>query len=67
VTKSDLIAVLGSQRAIAELLGITKGAVSQWPERLPDLRVYQVREKIPDIDQRIAALPRDSGVAGGGV
>lgn len=54
--KSLLIRLLGSQQAIADLLGVTKGAVSQWPEGVPRLRQYQIREKIPDIDQQLAAL-----------
>ena len=56
MNKTDLVAVFGSQQAIADLFGITKGAVSQWPEEVPELRVYQLREKCPDIDVRIAAL-----------
>ena len=56
--KSDLVAVLGSQKALADLLDITGSAVSQWPEELPELRIYQVREKLPDIDERLAALNR---------
>lgn len=54
--KSQLIAVLGSQQAIAELLGITKGAVSQWPEEVPRLRQYELRERRPSIDAELAAL-----------
>jgi predicted transcriptional regulator len=57
--KSDLVAVLGSQRALAALLDITPSAVSQWPEDLPELRIYQVRDKVPDIDQRIATLTKE--------
>lgn len=54
MNKSELIAVLGSQKALADLLGITRSAVSQWPEEIPALRMYQVLDKIPDIQARIA-------------
>lgn len=56
--KSDLIAALGSQKAIAEQLGITPSAVSQWEEELPELQVYRIRERIPDIEERIAEARR---------
>ena len=35
ITKSDLIAELGSASAVAEAAGCTKQAVSQWPEQIP--------------------------------
>ena len=61
--KAALVEVLGSQQAIAELLEISKGAVSQWPPIVPELRQYQIREKIPDIDRRLAAAARRRAAA----
>lgn len=38
----------GSRKALADLLGISKAAISQWGPTVPELRVYQLREKRPD-------------------
>lgn len=35
ITKSDLIAYLGSVTAVARMAGCTKQAVSQWTEKVP--------------------------------
>jgi DNA-binding transcriptional regulator YdaS (Cro superfamily) len=44
MTKSEAIKLFGSAARLAALLGITPQAVSKWPETLPPLRVYQLRE-----------------------
>ena len=44
MTKEEAIAAFGSAKAIAEALGITEAAVSQWPDIVPELRQYQLRE-----------------------
>jgi hypothetical protein len=56
--KEDAIAVLGSIRALADLLGISVHAIYQWGPAVPRLREYEIREKIPDFDAKLAALPR---------
>jgi hypothetical protein len=33
----------GTAAALARLLGITAGAISQWPEDVPEARVWQLR------------------------
>ena len=38
----------GTAKALADLLGLTESAVSQWGEDLPQLRVYQLRDLKPD-------------------
>ena len=40
--KSDVIRHFGGQGATARALGITKGAVWQWPEIIPRGSAYQV-------------------------
>jgi hypothetical protein len=40
--KSVVIEHFGSQAEVARRLGITKGAVSQWPELIPKGSAYQV-------------------------
>ena len=64
--KSDLVAVFGTLQAIGDLFApfnngepITKGAISQWDEEIPELREYQLRELMPDIDQRIELAKRE--------
>lgn len=60
--KSDLVAVFGTLQAIGDLfapvndgVALTRGAISQWPDdgEIPLLREYQLRELVPDIDERI--------------
>jgi len=40
--KSDVIRHFGGQGATARALGITKGAVSQWPDIVPRGSAYQI-------------------------
>ncbi|WP_176928751.1 Cro/CI family transcriptional regulator [Variovorax sp. YR634] len=42
------IKLAGTAAALAHLLGITPGAVSQWGEDVPDQRVWQLRVLRPD-------------------
>jgi len=43
MTKKEAIEAFGSAKALADALGITEAAVSQWGEILPELRVFQIR------------------------
>lgn len=55
--KTDaVIELFDTATAVAEFLGISKSAVSQWGDEVPDLRIYQLREKRPTIDDELAAL-----------
>jgi DNA-binding transcriptional regulator YdaS (Cro superfamily) len=36
------ISYFGSKSQLAKSLGVTKGAVSQWPDDVPELRAYQI-------------------------
>lgn len=47
MTKQHAIQLAGSAKALASLLGITQGAISQWGDELPPLRVYELRELRP--------------------
>lgn len=56
----DLKSVFGSHAATGRVFApfndgkpLTRAAVSQWGEKVPDLREYQLRELFPDIDKRI--------------
>lgn len=67
--KSDLLAAFGTLKAIGALFPpekggpLTKGAVSQWSEDIPELREYQLREIVPDIDRQIAKAKRSQQAA----
>lgn len=41
--KSDVRAHYGTLEATARALGITKSAVSQWPETIPELWAYKLQ------------------------
>jgi DNA-binding transcriptional regulator YdaS (Cro superfamily) len=45
--KAQAIEKAGSAKALAELLGITRAAVSQWGKQIPQARVWQLRALRP--------------------
>lgn len=45
--KSTAIKKAGSAYRLAKLLGISKQAVSKWPEKVPEQREVQLRELQP--------------------
>ena len=45
--KSELIAAAGNGNKLARILGITAQAVSAWPETVPQLQQYRIRELRP--------------------
>jgi len=57
MVKSEVIAKLGSVRAVASLLDISVVAVYRWPDTVPRLRQYQLRERRPDLFGRADASP----------
>ena len=42
--KSDVIAFFKSKSALAKVLGITPGAISQWKEIIPEKQAYRLRD-----------------------
>ncbi|WP_434939171.1 Cro/CI family transcriptional regulator [Shewanella sp. HL-SH8] len=38
----DAISHFGSKSQLAKVLGVSKGAISQWPDDVPELRAYQI-------------------------
>lgn len=45
--KAAVLAHFGSIAAVARALGITSGAISQWPDEIPALRALQL-ERLTD-------------------
>lgn len=45
--KTRAIELAGSATELASVFGITQGAVSQWGEHIPPLRVLQLKELRP--------------------
>lgn len=43
MTKKDAIEAFGSAKAVADALGISEGAVSQWGQAIPYLRQCQIK------------------------
>lgn len=48
MTKTDLIQLAGSQRELAKILGVSFPAVSQWKEKIPELRLRQLKDLRPE-------------------
>lgn len=46
--KSTAVKKAGSAYRLAKLLGISKQAVSKWPETVPPLRVFQLERMHPE-------------------
>lgn len=45
--KTEAIKRAGSQSALARLLGISPQAVCKWPDEVPQLQAYRLKEKKP--------------------
>jgi predicted transcriptional regulator len=48
MTKSELIRLAGSQRELAKILGISYPAVCQWKDKIPELRLRQLKDLRPN-------------------
>lgn len=54
----------GAQRRLAEALGISAPAVSQWPEeRIPELRALQIERLLALRSIGLMSSPNDAAVA----
>ena len=54
-----IISAIGGLTATGEILGISAAAVHRWNEnnRIPPLRMFQLRERRPDIFETIVTSP----------
>lgn len=57
MTKTQAIEFAGSATALARLLGVTQGAVTQWGEQLPKGRVWQLRAIRPKWFEQLEGKP----------
>jgi DNA-binding transcriptional regulator YdaS (Cro superfamily) len=48
MTKQDLIKLAGSQRELAKILGVSPPAICQWSEKIPELRMRQLKDLRPE-------------------
>lgn len=55
--KQDLIQIYGSVKSVADAFGISRQAVYRWPDELPELRQYQLRDKLKNISTPKSGLP----------
>ena len=68
--KSDLLAVYGTLESIGEAFApvndgipLTRSAISQWSEDIPELRAFQIRKLVPNIERRVAAAKQKQQAA----
>ena len=68
--KTDLLAVYGTLESVGEAFApandgtpLTRSAISQWQDEIPELREFQIRKIVPDIDKRIAAAKKQRAAA----
>lgn len=54
MTKQDAISIFGSGAALARALGITRGAVSLWPDVLDQRRADEVRGAAARLGKRFS-------------
>jgi hypothetical protein len=54
----DLVAVFGSMEEVGKQFGISRSAVCQWGDDVPDRRQNELRGIHPDIDKRIQRARR---------
>lgn len=49
LSKQFVLSLLGGPMKTARALGVVPGAVSQWPERLPDSAIGRIARLRPDV------------------
>jgi transcriptional repressor of cell division inhibition gene dicB len=54
----DAIARFGGVRQLADALGIWTSAIYQWGENVPELRRYQIEERLRQEQQRQAGVAK---------
>lgn len=57
------IKLAGTSAELARILGLSRAAISQWPDDVPLLRVYQLKEKKPEWFTQESQKPKRRAVA----
>jgi hypothetical protein len=65
-TKQAISLAGGTTKALADLLGITSGAISQWGEEVPESRVWQLRVLRPEWFEEPASREGDQATVNAG-
>jgi len=48
MNKTDAIQKAGNAKKLAELLGVTPAAITQWGDQVPKMRVFQLKTLKPE-------------------
>ena len=59
ILKAHAIAVAKSGQRLGKALGVSRQAVSKWPEQLPELYVYRLRERKPAWYRRVLKMAQE--------
>lgn len=51
--KSQLVKYFGTKAALARACKVSRQAVGQWPEIIPELQQYRLRDWYPGIDEQL--------------
>lgn len=50
MTKEELFKLVnGGPSAVAKIFGITPSAVTQWPDQIPEARLFELKGRRPDL------------------
>lgn len=61
MTKQELFNLVGGgPTKVAEIFGVTKSAISQWPDPIPEARAFELRGRRPDLFEPQGAHPIDN-------
>ena len=64
MNKADLYALIGGgPTKVAEIFGITKSAVSQWPDPIPEARVFELKGRRPELFPAVTSTETTQEVA----
>ncbi|WP_339617224.1 Cro/CI family transcriptional regulator [uncultured Gilvimarinus sp.] len=62
MTKTEVLAHYKTGKAVAEALGLSESAVSQWPEVIPRLRAFEL-ERITQGALKVGGVSADRAAA----
>lgn len=57
LSKKDVIAAYGSERKVADAMGVTIQAINRWPRFIPRQRVWQAIAQHPELEAKVILVP----------